>query len=120
MVRYIAALCSSILLCSPVMLAGCGSSNNAPAPETAARIKANPDVIITVDDVQHACIVALNSEPQGNSIPCSDVVAFLRDELRVPSGAFYELRTTPKVDQAEVLKVRDNLKDAGYLNNSPR
>jgi hypothetical protein len=105
-VRYITALC--------LMLAGCGSSSNTPVPETAARIKANPDVIITVDDVQHACIVALSSEPQGSSIPCSDVIAFLRDELKVPSGAIYDLRTTPNADQAEVLRVRANLNDAGY------
>jgi hypothetical protein len=112
--RYVAALFALIWAASAASLAGCGSSTNAPAPETAPTIAAKPDVTITVDGVQHACIVALSSEPQGSSIPCTDVIAFLRDELKVPSGAIYDLRTTPPVDAAEVLKVRANLKDAGY------
>jgi hypothetical protein len=112
--RYGAALFALSLVCSAALLAGCSSSTNAPVPEVAPVIAAKPDVIITVDGVQHACVVALSSEPQGSSIPCSDVIAFLRDELRVPSGAIYDLRTTPPIDAAEVLKVRASLKDAGY------
>jgi hypothetical protein len=118
--RCVTALSALMMVCSTAMLAGCGSSTNAPAPQTAPMsqaapvIAAKPDVIVTVDGVQHACVVALSSEPQGSTIPCSDVIAFLRDELRVPSGAIYDLRTTPPVDAAEVLKVRANLKDAGY------
>jgi hypothetical protein len=112
--RCFTALFSSILVSSAALLAGCGSPTNAPAPETAPVIAATADVVITVDGVQHACVVALPSEPQGSTIPCSDVIAFLRDELRVPSGAIYDLRTTPPVDAAEVIKVRASLKDAGY------
>jgi hypothetical protein len=101
-----------------LLLVACGSSSNAPAPQPAPQtppaLVAKPDVIITVDGVQHACVVALYSEPHGSSIPCSDLIPFLRDELRVPNGAVYDLRTTPPVDQAEVLKVHANLKDAGY------
>lgn len=112
--RYVTVLFLSILGVSPVLLAGCGSSTNAPAPESAPAIAAKPDVIITVDGVQHACVVALYSEPYGSTIPCTDVIPFLRDELKVPSGAVYDLRTTATVDPAEVLKVRANLTDAGY------
>ncbi len=105
--RYVADCFALMLVCSASLLAGCGSS-------TAPVIAAKPDVIVTVDGTQHACVVALPSEPQGSSIPCSDAIAFLRDELRVPSGAIYDLRTTPPVDAAEVLKVRTSLNDAGY------
>jgi hypothetical protein len=112
--RYVTALFTSIIGVSPALLPGCGSSTNAPAPQSAPAIAAKPDVIITVDGVQHACVVALYSEPYGNNIPCTDVIPFLRDELKVPSGAVYDLRTIATVDQAEVLKVRADLKDAGY------
>ena len=116
--RYSTALFSSTCLSAALLLAACGSSTNAPAPhapaQTTPSLVAKPDVIITVDGVQHACVVALSSEPQGNLIPCADVAPFLRDELRVPNGAVYDLRTTPPVDKAEVLKVHADLKNAGY------
>lgn len=115
--RYVMALFASIITASPALLAGCGSSpppTTAPAPPSAPPIAAKADVIITIDGVQHACVVALYNEPYGNTIPCSDVLPFVRNELRVPSGAVYELRTTGTVDPAEVLKVKANLKDAGY------
>jgi hypothetical protein len=115
--RYSAALFSPALVSVAMLLAACGSSTNAPAPQppqSAPAMLAKPDIVITVDGVQHACVVALYGEPNGSSIPCTDLIAFLRDELRVPSGAVYELRTTPTADQAEVLKVRTSLKDAGY------
>jgi hypothetical protein len=123
--RYFTALFSSTLACLSVLLAACGSSNNAPAPQATAPtapivpqavppIAAKADLIITVDGTQHACLVALKSESQGSSIPCNDLIPFLRDELRVPSGAVYDLRTAPTLDPAEALKLRANLKNAGY------
>jgi hypothetical protein len=110
--RCITPLLSSILVCVPLLLAGCGSSGNAPAPQTAPPIAAKADLTITVDGA-HACLVALKSESQGNSIPCTDLIPFLHDELRVPSGAVYDLRTS-SADKAEVLKLRENLQGAGY------
>lgn len=108
------ALFSSMLIAGPVLLEGCGSASNAPTPVSAPLVASKPDVIITVDGAQHACVVALSSEPQGSIIPCTDVIAFLRDELKVPSGALCDLRATPTADQAETVKVRASLKDAGY------
>jgi hypothetical protein len=92
------------------LLAGCGS-NDAPAPAAKA---AKVDVNITVDGVHHACIVALSTEAQGSSIACGGVAAFLKDELRVPSGALYDLRTIPEVSEAELAAVAASLKSAGY------
>jgi hypothetical protein len=115
--RFVTVLFSSTLASAAVQLAACGSSTNAPAPQaaqTASTLVAKPDVIITVDGTQHACVVALYNEPHGNSIPCADLIPFLRDELRVTNGAVYDLHTTPPVDKDEVLKVHANLKDAGY------
>ncbi len=105
---------STILIGPPALLAGCGSATNAPNPVSAPLIAAKPDAIITVDGAQHACVVALPSEPQGSTIACTDMIAFLRDELKVPSGALCDLRATPTADQAEMVKVRTSLKDAGY------
>ena len=116
--RYFTALFSSTVVSVALLLAACGSSSNAPAPQaesqTASTLVAKPDVIITVDGTQHACVVALYNEPHGSSIPCTDLIPFLRDELRVPNGAVYDLHTTSTVDKEEVLKVHANLKDAGY------
>jgi hypothetical protein len=100
-------------ICAPLLLIGCGSSNNAAAPVSAA-IAAKPDVIITFDGERHTCVVALLSEAQGSIVPCTDVIPFMRDELRLASGSIYDTRTIAKADAAEVAKTTQNLKDAGY------
>jgi hypothetical protein len=99
-----------------VVLAGCGQPANTPAaaPAVPPPIAAKPDVIVTLDGARHDCLVALYSEAQGSFISCDDVVAFVRDELRVPSGAIYDIRTAPNVDEAQRTKVEANLKGAGY------
>jgi hypothetical protein len=94
-------------------LAGCGPSANAP-DSVPPPIAAKPDVLVTLDGEHHTCIVALSSEAQGSAIACDDVVPFVRDELRVPSGSICEIRTIPKVEQAELAKVEASLKGAGY------
>jgi hypothetical protein len=102
------------VLCSAALgFAACGSSNNAPAADPP--IAAHPDVIITFDRANHACIVALYSEPNGNTIPCAELIPFLRDELRVPNGAIYDTHVgAANVDEAEVAKITQSLKDTGY------
>jgi hypothetical protein len=103
----------TILGAAFIALAGCGSSTNSPtsvSPSTAAKA----DVIVTVDGARHACVVALHSEAQGSIISCDDVVSFVRDELRLPSGSFYGIRTIPDVPAAQVAKVEASLKGAGY------
>jgi hypothetical protein len=101
------------MIYTALLLVGCGSSNNAPAPVPAA-IAAKPDVIITFDGERHSCVVALPSEAQGSIVPCADIIAFIRDELRLASGSIYDTRTVAKVDEAEVAKTTQTLKDAGY------
>lgn len=93
-------------------LSGCGSSNEAAAVSPA--IAAKPDVNISFDGASHQCIVALYTEPQGSTIACADLIPFLRDELRLPSGSIYDTHLTAKVDAAEVAKTTQSLKDAGY------
>jgi hypothetical protein len=96
-----------------IALTGCGSSTNAPAsvsPTTTAK----SDVVVTVDGARHACVVALHSEAQGSIISCDDVVSFVRDELRLPSGSIYDIRTTPDVPAAQMAKVEASLNGAGY------
>jgi hypothetical protein len=101
------------MICAPLLLVGCGSSNNAPAPAPSA-IAAKPDVIITFDGERHTCVVALPSEAQGSIVPCADVIPFMRDELKLASGSIYDTRTIAKADEAEIAKTTQNLKDAGY------
>lgn len=84
-----------------MMLGGCGPAER-------------PDAIVTIDGVRHACVVALHSEEQGSTVPCSDVVAFLRDELRLAGGSSYGVRTVADVDATEVTRVDASLKAAGY------
>jgi hypothetical protein len=103
----------TILTAAFISLTGCGSSTNAPTPGSPSNA-AKPDVVVTVDGARHACVVALRSEAQGSIISCEDVVSFVRDELRVPSGSIYDIRTTPGVDAAQMAKVEASLKGAGY------
>ena len=102
-----------VTISAPLLLIGCGSSGNAPAPVSAA-VTAKPDVIITFDGERHTCVVTLSSEAQGSIVPCPDVIPFMRDELRLASGSIYDTRTIAKPDDAEVAKTTQNLKDAGY------
>jgi hypothetical protein len=105
----------TVLACIALVafLAGCGPSANAP-DSVPPPIAAKPDVLVTLDGERHTCIVALSSEAQGSAIACDDVVPFVRDELRVPSGSIYEIRIISKVEQAEVAKLQASLKGAGY------
>lgn len=106
------------VLCALAMyasLASCGSSTDAPASyQGPPLIAAKADVIVTLDGKSHTCVVALNAEPQGNNIACNDVVSFVKDELRLPSGAIYDIHGDHDADQAEIGRVGTNLKAAGY------
>jgi hypothetical protein len=97
----------------PLVLIGCGSPTNPPA-STPAAIAEKPDVIVTFDGERHTCVVALYSEAQGSIVPCTDIVPFIRDELRLASGAIYDTRTIAQVDAREIAKTTQNLQDAGY------
>jgi hypothetical protein len=100
-----------ILIMSAIALAGCGPSAS---PSVPPKIAARADVIVTLDGVRHTCVVALYNEPQGSLVPCSDVVPFIKDELRVASGAVYDVRTIPAVDKDELARVAASLNGAGY------
>jgi hypothetical protein len=93
-------------------LGGCGPSANEPA---SAALAAKSAVIITVDAKQHTCGVALPTEAQGSAVPCDDVAAFVRDELRLPTGAIYDLRGGPDANRADTAKINATLQGAGYL-----
>ena len=93
----------------PLLAGGCGASSGTP-PKLAER----PDVIITLDGTRHSCLVALEKEPQGSAVPCKDAVSFVKEELRVPRGSIYDIRTVATVGDSEIASVRDALNDAGY------
>jgi hypothetical protein len=95
-----------------LLLEGCGPAANAPVAAPPPAVKA--DVIVTIDGQRHACSVALSSEAQGSTVACDDAAPFIKDELRVPSGGTYDIRTVPDVDKAEVAKLENGLKNAGY------
>jgi hypothetical protein len=93
------------------LLSGCGPSANTPVP---VPIAARPDVIVTIDGKHHACVVALYSEAQGSTIPCGDVIPFVRDELRLASGSIYDIRADSDADEAVMAGVGASLTGAGY------
>jgi hypothetical protein len=96
-----------------VMVVGCGAPGNAPT-SALSQVGNKADVLLTLDGVHHLCVVALSQEEQGSSIGCSDIVSFLKDELRVPIGATIALRTTPETGKADSASVRETLENAGY------
>jgi hypothetical protein len=100
-----------ILIMSAIGLAGCGPTAS---PSVPPKIAPRADVIVTLDGGRHTCVVALYNEPQGSMVPCSDVVPFIKDELRVASGAVYDVRTIPDVDKDELARVAASLDGAGY------
>jgi hypothetical protein len=99
------ALCLSAFI--PLLLVGCGSG-------TPPKLAERADVIITLDGKRHACVVALDKEPQGSTVACKEAVSFVKDELRVPSGSIYDIRIVANVDNADIASVRDALNGAGY------
>jgi hypothetical protein len=92
----------------PMLVVGCGSSGAPP------KLAERPDVIITLDGKRHTCVVALEKEPQGSTVPCKEAVSFVKDELRVPGRSIYDIHTVANVDNAEIASVRDALNGAGY------
>jgi hypothetical protein len=99
-------------LLSYICLSACGSSSTAPAVSPA--IAAKPDVVIGFEGANHMCVVALVTEPQGSTIPCVDLVAFLKDELRLPSGAIYDTHVAASADPTDIDKTTQSLKNAGF------
>jgi hypothetical protein len=94
------------------LICGCGRSGN--PSDSGPSPAAKPDVIITFDGARHACSVALYNEAQPSSVPCGEVLDFVRDQLRVPSGSKYQTRKMPQVDPEDVAKVLASLNGAGY------
>lgn len=109
--RRAAASFRAILLSgfTPILVAGCGASSGTP-PKIAER----PNVTITLDGNRHACLVALDKEPQGSTVPCKEAVSFVKDELRVQPGSVYDILTVATVADTEIASVHAALDEAGY------
>ena len=108
---------SILIMVTPLLLAGCGSSTTTATPGAASvtpPIADKPDVIITVDGAHHNCVAALYSEALGSTVPCADLIPFIRDELRIASGSIYDIHANPAGDNTELTQVRTNLTAAGY------
>jgi hypothetical protein len=94
-------------------LMGCGKSTGG---TDSTPIASRPDVTVKYDGKRRKCVVALPTEAQGSVIACDDIVSFVKDELKVPSGSIYDLGTISDSDShsAEIAKVRASLDGAGY------
>jgi hypothetical protein len=92
------------------LVSACGPSSGSSGPKIAE--KAN--VTITFDGKRHACVVALSTEAVGNAISCGDLIPFLSEQLRLQSGAVYDIQTIAPVDDAEMAQAAAGLKRAGY------
>jgi hypothetical protein len=102
---------ASLALCAAVT--GCARPAGAPnavAPAVATR----PDVVVTFDGERHACVVALFNESEGRTMSCDGVLPFVRDGLKLQTGALYDIRTIPDVDEAQIHSVAASLNGAGY------
>jgi hypothetical protein len=99
---------ASIVLCA--LFSACGSSSGT----SSARIAEKPNVTITVDGKRHACVVALSTEAVGNAIACADLIPFLSEQMRLQSGAVYDIQTIAPVDDAQMAQVAASLQRAGY------
>ncbi|HEV7358139.1 MAG TPA: hypothetical protein VGN99_09085 [Steroidobacteraceae bacterium] len=110
-------LLAALVTAASVLLSGCGSSSQTPAHESLPippPIADKPDVIITVDSAHHNCVAALYTEPQGSTVPCAELIPFIRDELRIPSGSIYDIHSVPAGDNTELTQVRASLTAGGY------
>ncbi len=94
-----------------VALTGCGKSTGT---SESPRIASRPDVTVKFDGKRRKCMVALSSEAQGSTIPCEEVVPFVKDQLRLPPGSIYDLGATSGGNDAEIAKVRASLDNSGY------
>jgi hypothetical protein len=104
------ALRAMIAVVLAITLTACGSSSGSSSSRTAEKA----DVIITFDGKRHACVVALSTEAVGSAIPCSDLIPFLGEQLRLHSGSVYDINTIAPVDDGETAQAAADLKRAGY------
>jgi len=94
-----------------LMLSGCGKSGSTSGAATEGR---KPDVTVKVDGARHKCMVTLAGEANGSSVACDDVVSFVREELRVPSGSIVDIAAVAGAADVETTKVRAAFDGAGY------
>ncbi|MGD0492082.1 MAG: hypothetical protein ABSC32_11075 [Steroidobacteraceae bacterium] len=94
-----------------ILLAACGKSTTGQEP---APVASRPDLTVTFDGKRRKCIVALAGEAQGSSISCDELVPFVKDELRLPSGSIYDIQANSDADEGEIARIRANMNGAGY------
>jgi hypothetical protein len=92
------------------LVSACGPSSRS----SGSKIAEKANVTITFDGKRHVCVVALSTEAVGNAISCGDLIPFLSEQLRLQSGAVYDIQTIAPVDDAEMALAAAGLKRAGY------
>ena len=103
-----------VFAAASILVAACGSRSAEPATDASSPSSSEKaDVTIVVEGASHACVVSLASEAQGSSIPCKEVIAFIKEQLRVASGSSYDLRLRG-AEEADAVALRLSLRDAGY------
>lgn len=106
-----AALAAAAIGLAAGAAGGCGGSAQAPAAASPPG-PSRADVVISYDGKRHRCIVALRTEKQGSIVPCGEVAAFVRDELRLAKGSTYEIAAG--ADEPELGGLGVGLDGAGY------
>jgi hypothetical protein len=97
-------------LLAAVLFSACGPSSGT----SSGRLAEKANVTITFDGKRHACVVALSTETLGSTISCADLIPFLSEQLRLQSGAVYDIQTVAPVDDAGMAQAAASLKRAGY------
>jgi len=110
---YVKLRAISLTMSIAASLVGCGHSI-ATSPQATPPVPTTPAVIVTIDGPHHTCVVAKYNETHGRVVDCSAIAAYFRDDLRLPVSTFYDLRTVPDVNEAEMTDLQASLNGAGY------
>src|SRR5262249_30213906 len=86
-----------------------------PPAAVAAAGSAKPHFIVTFNGPAHNCQVASNDGSVSPSMPCSKVLLYVVNDLKLPKGSYFDWRTITDVDEHEFADTLKGLKVAGFL-----
>jgi hypothetical protein len=71
--------------------------------------------ILIFDGPVHACQVTSSGTSVTKAMPCSQVLPYLINELRLPKGSYFDWWTITDVDEHEYTQTLKALAEGGYL-----
>ena len=74
----------------------------------------NTQVVVTFSGAPTKCTVSLRDSSESHALPCADVSAYFRDQLRLPPGAMFATRDFGNTHGVEISTLISALKESGY------